>query len=99
MIRRLFVLAAAAMLVGCTPTAVANAALGSNTAVQDKFFQGLRDTFTKNGMNATQTECIVNNVKSQMTQADFDGILKEDAATMTRLGELGANAATKCLTP
>jgi hypothetical protein len=77
---------------------VANAALGGNTAVQDKFFQGLRDTFAQQGLPAATTECIVASVKSQMTQADFDGILRDDAATMERLGKLGGAAATKCMT-
>jgi hypothetical protein len=50
-------------------------------------------------MSAATTDCIVASIKSKMTPADIEGLIKSDAATNDRLGKLGVEAATACMTP
>ena len=99
MLRTALVVLAASLLVACSAQDLALAALGGNAGIQEKFLQGLKENFTKQGMSAATTDCIVASIKSKMTPADIEGLIKSDAATNDRLGKLGVEAATACMTP
>lgn len=96
MIRHALVLLAATVMVGCT---AATPAVPSQAQLEDMFATTVRDSLKTSGMPAATVECMIANMKSQLTAADYLAASKDDPAVMKKIADLTTAATTKCLTP